>query len=212
MFGDQDGYFYILNHDGTTLEGWPKFASDWIKNSPITADIDEDGDLEIIIGAGFTQQRRIFVWHHDGSLVEGWPQENGLSFVQPSVGDIDDDGDLEILAGGTVPSKPYAKFYVWHDDGTIADGWPIEFEYNPEQDVNYIYAQPVIGDIDGDGDVEIVVGSYANKLYAWHHDATNVDGWPKIIGDSVDSTAAISDIDQDGLVEIVVAGDDAIKL
>ena len=208
MFGDQDGYFYVLNHDGTPADGWPKLANDWIKSSPITADIDEDGDLEIIISSGFTQPRKIFVWHHDGSFVDGWPQENGLSFVQPSVGDIDDDGDLEILAGGTVPTKPYAKFYVWHHDGTIADGWPIEFEYDPEHDVNYIYAQPVIGDIDGDDDVEIIVGSYGNKLYAWHHDATVVSGWPKMIGDSVDSTAAIGDIDKDDLIEVIVAGDD----
>jgi hypothetical protein len=35
-----------------------------------------------------------------------------------------------------------------------------------------------------------------------------VTGWPKIIGDAVDSTAAIDDIDTDALVEVVVAGDD----
>ncbi len=208
LFGDQDGYFYVLNHDGTSADGWPQLAHDWIKDSPVIADIEGDGDLEIIISSGFTQKRMIFIWHHDGTLVDGWPQENGLCFVQPSVGDIDDDGDLEILAGGSVPNKPYTRFFVWHHDGTIADGWPIEFLYDPNQDVNYIYAQPVIGDIDGDNDVEIIVGSYANKLYAWHHDGSDVTGWPKIIGDSVDSTAAIGDIDKDGLVEVVVAGDD----
>jgi hypothetical protein len=35
-----------------------------------------------------------------------------------------------------------------------------------------------------------------------------VAGWPKIIGDAVDSAAAIDDIDHDDLVEVVVAGDD----
>jgi hypothetical protein len=208
LFGDQDGYIHALNHDGSTVDGWPQQAHDFIKSSPIIADIEGDGDLEIIICSGFTQKRIISVWHHDGIMVDGWPQENGMPFVQPSVGDIDNDGDLEVLAGGAVPNTPYARFFIWHHDGSIVDGWPIKFPWDGSQNVDYIYAQPVTGDIDGDTDVEIIVGSYNNKLYAWHHNATNVTGWPKIIGDSVDSTAAIADIDNDKLVEVVVAGDD----
>ena len=208
VFGDQNGYVYALHHNGSSVNGWPKQAHDFIKSSPVIADIEGDGDLEIIISSGFTQQRIISAWHHDGTMVDGWPQENGLPFVQPSVGDIDNDGDLEILAGGTIPNKPYARFFVWHHNGTMVDGWPIIFPWDGSQNVDYIYAQPVIGDIDGDTDVEIIVGSYNNKLYAWHHNATNVTGWPKIIGDSVDSTAAIADIDNDDLVEVAVAGDD----
>jgi len=208
LFGDQNGFVYALHHDGSPVDGWPQQAHDFIKSSPVIADIEGDGDKEIIICSGFTQQRIISVWNHDGTMVDGWPQENGMSFVQPSVGDIDNDGDLEILAGGSVPSSPYARFFVWHHDGNLVDGWPIKFPWDGSQNVDYIYAQPVIGDIDGDGDVEIIVGSYNNKLYAWHHDATNVTGWPKIIGDSVDSTAAIADIDNDDLVEVIVAGDD----
>ena len=208
LFGDQNGYVYALHNDGSSVDGWPKQAHDFIKSSPVIADIEGDGDLEIIVCSGFTQQRIISIWHHDGTMADGWPQENGLPFVQPSVGDIDNDGDLEILAGGSIPNKPYARFFVWHHDGTMVDGWPIIFPWDGSQNADYIYAQPVIGDIDGDSDVEIIVGSYKNKLYAWHHNATNVTGWPKIIGDSVDSTAAIADIDKDDLVEVVVAGDD----
>ncbi|UCF49572.1 MAG: VCBS repeat-containing protein [Thermoplasmatales archaeon] len=208
LFGDQDGFVYALHHDGSYVDGWPQLATDIIKSSPVIADIEGDGDLEVIMCSGFAQPRIISIWHHDGTMVDGWPQENGLPFVQPSVGDIDNDGNLEILAGGSIPNKPYARFFVWHHDGTIADGWPIEFPWDETQEIDYIYAQPVIGDIDGDTDVEIIVGSYKDKLYAWHHDATNVTGFPKIIGNSVDSTAAIGDIDNDNLVEIVVGGDD----
>ena len=208
LFGDQNGFVYALHNDGSPVDGWPQLAHDFIKSSPVIADIEGDGDKEIIVCSGFTQQRIISVWHHDGTMVDGWPQENGMPFVQPSVGDIDNDGDLEILAGGAIPNTPYARFFVWHHDGTIVDGWPIKFPWDGSQNVDYIYAQPVIGDIDGDADVEIIVGSYNNKLYAWHHDATNMTGWPKIIGDSVDSTAAIADIDKDDLVEVIVAGDD----
>jgi hypothetical protein len=208
LFGDQEGYLYAYHHNGTPVDGWPQQAHDWIKNSPVLADIDCDGDLEIVVSSGFSQERVIGIWHHDGTMVNGWPRENGLPFVQPSVGDIDDDGDLEILTGGSIPNKPYARFYVWHHNGTLVDGWPIQFPWDETQKVDYIYAQPIIGDIDGDGDVEVIVGSYYDKLYAWHHNGTNVSGWPKIVGGAIDSTAALGDIDNDTKVEVVVAGGD----
>ncbi|HWR27557.1 MAG TPA: FG-GAP-like repeat-containing protein [Candidatus Thermoplasmatota archaeon] len=206
--GDQNGYVHAFHHDGSVVDGWPQQAHDFIKSSPVIADLEGDGDLEVLICSGFTEQRIISAWHHDGTMVAGWPVENGLSFAQPSVADLDGDGDLEILSGGAIPDTPYGRFYVWHHDGTVVDGWPITFAWDWSQYLDYIYAQPVVGDIDGDADVEIIAGSYAKKLYAWHHDATNVTGWPKRIGDAVDATAAIADIDNDALVEVAVAGDD----
>ncbi len=208
LFGDQNGVVHALHNNGSVVDGWPQQAHDFIKSSPVIADLEGDGDLEVIVCSGFTEQRIISVWHHDGTMMDGWPVENGLSFAQPSVGDLDGDGDLEILVGGAIPNTPYGRFYVWHHNGVVFEGWPITFPWDGSQYLDYIYAQPVIGDIDGDADMEIIAGSYAKRLYAWHEDATNVTGWPKRIGDSVDSTAAIADIDADGLVEVVVAGDD----
>lgn len=206
--GDQDGYVHALHYNGSVVVGWPQLAHDFIKSSPVIADLEGDGDLEIIVCSGFTQQRIVSAWHHDGTIVDGWPVENGLAFAQPSVADLDGDGALEVLCGGAIANTPYGRFYVWHHDGTLVADWPITFPWDGSQNLDYIYAQAVVGDIDGDTDMEIIVGSYYKKLYAWHDDASNVTGWPKIIGDAVDSTAAIADIDQDTLVEIAVAGDD----
>ncbi len=84
---------------------------------------------------------------------------------------------------------------------SLQSGWP----KTTGDDVD---SSPALGDINRDGDLEIVVGSDDNKVYAWHHDGTSVTGWPKTTGDDVDSSPALGDIDGDGYLEIVVGSDD----
>ncbi|HZE19989.1 MAG TPA: FG-GAP-like repeat-containing protein, partial [Candidatus Angelobacter sp.] len=65
---------------------------------------------------------------------------------------------------------------------------------------------PAVGDIDGDGSAEIVVGSNTSKLYAWHRDGTPLRGTTGVlfapIG-TVISSPAIGDLNGDGVREIV---------
>ena len=67
---------------------------------------------------------------------------------------------------------------------------------------------PVVGDVDGDGHPDVVVGSRfagGKALHVIRHDGTSVAGFPKNFwgeGGSL-NTPAIADIDLDGRNEIV---------
>jgi hypothetical protein len=67
-----------------------------------------------------------------------------------------------------------------------------------------IRSSPAIGDIDGDGDLEIVVGSDDGYIHAWHHDGSLVSGWPRYIKFGGESSPGLGNIDRDGRLEIVI--------
>ncbi len=70
-----------------------------------------------------------------------------------------------------------------------------------------IRSSPVLGDIDGDGKLEVVVGSNDNKMYALNGE----DGsllWLYITGGDVRSSPALGDINGDGRFEVVIGSDD----
>ncbi|MFP4345144.1 MAG: C25 family cysteine peptidase [Anaerolineales bacterium] len=64
-----------------------------------------------------------------------------------------------------------------------------------------------VGDIDGDGDLELVAAETYN-VHAWHHDGRLVDGWPRSGSGFALSSPALADIDRDGDLEIIVGSRD----
>jgi len=202
-------------------KGWPQGIETGIlpQMSTSVGDIDNDGDLEVIGvgGDGDDMHSSIFAWHADGSLVSGWPKLLGIpswpfdivSFT-PSLADIDNDGDLEIFV---MTSK--GKIYAFHNNGVIVNGW-----INKKVSGTFGYydkASPSIGDIDNDGDLEIVAPggntpSINPKVFAWHADGSLVSGWPieipvptfNGIKSGIGITPSLADLDKDGDLEIVI--------
>lgn len=133
------------------------------------------------------------------SVVNGWPVsytgsncKNGAIYVN-----MDADDDLEILYGvGT-------KITALNLDGTTVPGWPVQLNF-------YIWSSPAAGDIDGDGDLEIVSTSRDNTtantgaLYAFELDGTSCPGFPITQTGGGTNNACLFDLDANGDMEILV--------
>lgn len=198
---DSEYELCIIDGKGNLLPNWPqKFKGFYAFTdmTPALGDITGDGCLEIVV---CTVGGEVYVFKSDGSLVSGWPQamaDAGYSNV--ALGDVDGDNRVEIVT--VCPGWSYEKtmVYVWKGDGSLLSGWPKKVGGAP--------THPALGNLDGIGGLEIVVGSTDHRVYAWHYDGTLVSGWPQEIGDTIlyASPPAIGDLDGDGRVEVVMSG------
>ncbi|HER42882.1 MAG TPA: T9SS type A sorting domain-containing protein, partial [Candidatus Eisenbacteria bacterium] len=92
--------------------------------------------------------------------------------------------------------------YCLNEDASYVPGWPVPVI---ETGAN-ISASPAVGDIDGDGRLEIVVQNSTGWIYGLNHDGTPMAGWPQWIysNNFFMASPALADFTGDGRLEIVI--------
>ena len=181
---------------------WSKKLSGLMRFPAAVGDLDLDSKKELIICTGYNREPgHIYVLNADGSDREGWP----LSFdgrwmlSSPALADIDQDGFLEIICSDLESS--WGHVYILEADGSLSnEEWPIILPNIPA-------VTPSIGDIDGDGEPEIVISS-TREIYAFDQNAGIKAGWPFGNGLTKFSfqSPILYDIDRDGKSEIIGEG------
>jgi FG-GAP-like repeat len=174
-----------------------------------SADIDGDGDLDVVVGRHlFMPYSDIGWWENtagDGTVwnphfITGAPVPMGSQAV-----DLDGDGDLDVLYGA------YGGQVVGWAENAVPGSSPWPNHY-----ISYAaaYVSSVIaGDMDGDGDLDAVATSDAHDDYlVWYENtAGNGGAWAtRTITTAMGGSSVFgADLDKDGDVDLVLAARNA---
>ncbi|MBN1922336.1 MAG: VCBS repeat-containing protein [Anaerolineae bacterium] len=192
------------------------------------ADLDGNPATSEIIAVGPDKDAcrgRVYAYRPNGSRY--WDvQVRAPVNSTPAVADVDGDGVPEVIVGlGGVPSSP-----CWHGGVVALNGrtGAVEWTFDTQDWLNHkldgwrdgVYASPAIGDVNGDGKLEIVFGAWDQCIYML--DGRGNPVWPELNAlpeqshcgghgfyneDTIWSSAALADLTGDGKLEIIVGAD-----
>lgn len=167
-------------------------------------DIDQDGDMDVIGGAGEAQV--IALWLNDGQAPPGWSLQLVDSTFAGAAGvhaaDVDGDHDPDILASAETPGN---KLAWWRNDG----GSPIAWSRQLLDDAFPVSCSIMSTDINQDGRPDVLATSWSlGDVAWWRNDGGTPVTWTKQIvdpsfGGAHDALAV--DLDEDGDLDMVGA-------
>lgn len=193
------GNIYLIDaKDRRVLWNFTMEDATW--NAPAIADVDNDGNLEVVVGS-MPCDTNLYVldaatgsvdWNYSSCNLDGSCDDKDRYKGGQAVGNIDhdDSNGLEIASGNC---NQYA--HVLHGDGTLY--WSYKLP-------NHIHSTPAIADINNDGWNEVIFTDTGSGIYVFYHNGTLM--WYNSEGASDKSSPAVADLDRNSAngLEIVV--------
>ena len=145
--------------------GWTLADARTTEGGIAVADFDGDGDLDALVTNGFRDEgaypTRLF-WNDGGTgqFVDSGQALNETMGAEVAAGDLDGDGALDVVvANMDLPNE------IWLNDGhgTLVDSG-LRLGAIPPEGHSTV---PSLGDLDGDGDLDVLIGDLAGAPVIW---------------------------------------------
>ena len=200
-------------------------------NAAALGDIDVDGDLDLtmgVLGGAFLPSRPAvenlyqFVQGDDGEYTAVTSRlirtvDVGSESI-PALTDLDGDGDLDLLLSNKIEPEDTktGALYIFENTGSATAPAFHARGKVPDLPIAYHFA-PAFGDLDGDGDDDMLLGEWRDRMAYYRNDGRRRSGRDKLIPrwTLVDSAAAtltrgrnttptLGDLDGDGDLDLIV--------
>ncbi|HLQ38765.1 MAG TPA: FG-GAP-like repeat-containing protein, partial [Planctomycetota bacterium] len=205
---------YLNNGTGTftdvTASRMP--AGSYDTTSLALGDVDGDGDLDLVVGNYWGTQSLLYINNGTGTFTDATASRmpaGSYSTTSLALGDVDGDGDLDLVVGNQGNPGGQSLLYLNNGTGTFTDATASRMPVG-----SYITNSLVLGDMDGDGDLDLVVGNssyYSGQslLYLNNGTGTFTDATASRIpaGYYNTNSLALGDVDGDGDLDLVLGND-----
>lgn len=183
------------------------FSSLSVFSSPALGEVTGDGIADV---SSFALGLLGWSFNESGVMNKGWPYyQDDTVFSSPALFDVDGDGQTDYVVGGdSSPGPPIDHrggfIRALRGDGTLI--WKYELDEMGR-------SSPAIGDIDGDGQPEIVVGTGdywyrqpggahdSNKIFVLNRNGTLK--WSKTLTGFSVASPALADVNGDGKLDVI---------
>jgi outer membrane protein assembly factor BamB len=162
--------------------------------SPIVADINNDGDNEVVFGG---TDGKVTALNKNGNFL--WEVQEEVITSAGTVGDVDGDGMPEVIVNELwhFLTEGQSIMVLNGEDGS--EVWRFTIKGWAEQG---FAGSPILEDITGDGILDILVGSMTYKFYAFDG-PTGAVLWTSDFEHYMVPSSPMADIDLDGRNEII---------
>jgi len=205
----------VWQKNGAYVPGFPAYIpfgslqSSGSNEISAIGNVDNDDKLEIVFG---DENGNVYIFKYNGQQAAGSPYNVGATkeTTTPALIDMDKDSICEIIITSFERDSPgnNAQLHVlkWNGSGFAEmSGFPFDFGYGSD-------GSPAAGDLDDDGNYEIVFTSNGvlsdstiSKIHAIRLNGTYLPGFPfEVSYSSLGSTPALWDINNDKKLEIII--------
>ncbi len=194
----------FLHQDSSLLNRAPMRFSSSIVASPVLAPIGPGGSDALVVA---TADGTVHAYGSNGKDLPGWPVQTApdtgyhpgeqaytsmaVSAIPRgeivgglAVGDLADAGGHEL---DVVATDLTGRVWAWDAEGKLLAGWPVRTDAafsgpgvtdTDNEVLRGILGAPVLGDLQGNGTLDVVAAAMDRHVYVWEPDGRPAPGWP----------------------------------